>query len=279
MIPLWAEKCSEVQLMSCLWISVARRYLTDCNDMESVHTVLVAFLVSSFTQDWITHPHLAHHKLPSSVCLWVSVPCLCDWQRAEYWQWNKHLKQTDLASTCSRRAVSPAAAQWITGKLPATAERCHFFPFVLGCFLHSSFHLCLVFLSQNYFKKKLTSHHQQSANYTGNELRQANVLILRETLVLRETSCSSQPFLRLMPGFWERVCQVKVELFPMGYMQSGVKSPQVPFNDSLACSEHLQWHFTRVGDQIEAAGRWSPPHCRLGQPGWLLCASCSSLLL
>lgn len=65
----------------------------------------------------------------------------------------------------------------------------------------------------------------------------------------------------------------------MGYVQSGVKSPQVPFNDSLACSEHLQWHLRRVGDQIGAASRWSPPHRRLGQPGRPLCASCSSLLL
>ena len=40
MVPPWAEKCSKMQVMSCLWIFVAGKDLTDRNRMENVDTVL-----------------------------------------------------------------------------------------------------------------------------------------------------------------------------------------------------------------------------------------------
>lgn len=167
-------------------------------------------------------------------------------------------------------------SQW--NSLPSGRDAI-FSPFVLGCFLHSSFHLYVSFVTELLKKKRSTSHHQQSANYTGNELRKANILILREMLILRETFCSSQQRIRPTPRFWERVCQVKAELFPMWYIQPSVKSPQITFNDSPACSKHLKYHLTEYETKSGPASRWPPPRRRLGQPRWPPRTSCSSLHL
>lgn len=82
-----------------------------------------------------------------------------------------------------------------------------------------------------------------------------------------------------MPRSGERVCKVKAELFPVRYIQPSVKSPQVTFNDSLACSKHLKYHLTEYETKLGPAGRWPQPRCRLGQPRWPPRTSCSSLHL
>lgn len=157
MVTPCAEKCSKIQMIACLWIFMPGRDLTDLNHMENVDTVIYdGFLVGSSSQCWIAHPHLAQQKLPSSVCLWESVPCLCDWQCRITM---KQTPKTDWSGFClqqlksQQRAVSSAAAQWITEKLPATEEWCSFPSFVLGCFLHSSFHLYLGFVTKLLEKK------------------------------------------------------------------------------------------------------------------------------
>lgn len=236
----------------------------------------MSFLVGSSSQCWIAHPHLAQQKLPSSVCLWVNVPCLCNWRRRITTM--KQTPKTDWSGFClqqlkkQQRAVSSAAAQWITVKLPASEENAFFSLFVLGCFLHKQLSPVSGFLSWNYWKKNANSDQQKSANYTANELR-ANALILRETLKVSEIQCSPQPCIRLMSYFWERECKVKADVLSMQYIQLSVKSPQVTFNNPLPCCKHLKHSLTGY----ETSGKWSQPQHSPGQPCWPMHLSCHSL--
>lgn len=225
----------------------------------------MAFLVGSSSQCWIAHPHLAQQKLPSSVCLWLSVPCLCVWRRRITTM--KQTPKTDWSGFClqqlkrQHRAVSSAAAQWISEAPCHWGEMWFFSPFVLGCFLHSSFHLYLGFVTK-LLKKDPNSDQQKSANYTGNEPRKANVLILRETLIVREMPCSSHPCIRLMLCFWERGCQVKADVLCMQYIQLSMEGPQVTFKNSLPCCKHLKHSLTGY----ETSGKWPQPHHSLVSP-------------
>lgn len=177
MVTPWAEKCSKIEMIACLQIFMPGRDLTDLNHMENMDTVIYdglsgwQFLLvlnctppSGTTKIAIICLSLGECPLP----LWLTVQNNNETNTSNRLIWllpaavKKPAESCELSSSTVNHSEAPC--HW--------GEMWFFSPFVLGCFLHSSFHLYLCFVTKLLEKKNPNSDQQKSENYAGNELRE-----------------------------------------------------------------------------------------------------------